>query len=149
MNSRIALQIVENVVDCVYSRAAAGYGKEHRNEEKRIGGRPGAAEYQLGAVPEDHEESRREAEKREETEITLKKAALPDDLGGPFAMLRSNAEQNVGIGGEGPHIGGHQRFQLVDHLTGLIQRPLVLPYQGIRRFQIVVFKHLLVDIKYP
>ena len=71
LDSRIALQIVENVIDCMRSRGAAGYGKEHRNEEKRIGGRLGAAKYQLGAVPEDHEKSWREAEKREETEIVL------------------------------------------------------------------------------
>ena len=55
----------------MHSRGAAGYGKGRRNEEKGIGGRFGAAEYQLGAVPEAHEKGRREAEKRENEEAVI------------------------------------------------------------------------------
>ena len=43
--------------------------KERHNEEERIFGRRGSAEYQLGGVPEDHEKSGRKAEKREKAEI--------------------------------------------------------------------------------
>ena len=43
--------------------------KERHNEEERVFGRRGFAEYQLGGVPEDHEKSGRKAEKREKAEI--------------------------------------------------------------------------------
>ena len=43
--------------------------KERHNEEERIFGRRGSAEYQLGGVPEDHEKSGRKAEKKEKAEI--------------------------------------------------------------------------------
>lgn len=43
--------------------------KERHNEEERIFGRRGSAEYQLGGVPEDHEKSGRKAEKREKAEV--------------------------------------------------------------------------------
>ena len=43
--------------------------KERHNEEERVFGRRGFAEYQLGVVPEDHEKSGRKAEKREKAEI--------------------------------------------------------------------------------
>ena len=43
--------------------------KERHNEEERVFGRRGSAEYQLGGVPEDHEKSGRKAEKREKAEI--------------------------------------------------------------------------------
>ena len=43
--------------------------KERHNEEERVFGRRGFAEYQLGGVPEDHEKSGRKAKKREKAEI--------------------------------------------------------------------------------
>lgn len=43
--------------------------KERHNEEERVFGRRGFAEYQLGGVHKDHEKSGRKAEKREKAEI--------------------------------------------------------------------------------
>lgn len=56
--------------------------KERHNEEERVFGRRGFAEYQLGGVPEDHEKSGRKAEKREKAEEIVQTAPFGCAEGG-------------------------------------------------------------------